>query len=318
MTSPEPHAQAPDWDVPVDYMQRTRAWYLALGYGNPYQWAHHVDSPFVSLRQPLSHSRVALVTTAAPYRPKHGEQGPGAPYNAAAKFYEVYSGTTRTDPDLRISHVAIDRAHTTATDMQSWFPIHALRRAVDVGRVGEIAESFYGLPTNRSRRHTLRTDAPEIARRCHAAGVDAVLLIANCPVCHQSCALAARAVEASGIPTVVLGAAKDIVEYCAVPRFVFSDFPLGNAAGIPHDVSSQDSTLELALRTLECAPAPRTTVINPLQWPGPRDWRLDYNNVERTDAAELARLRAENDEIKRVAQAVREKTPENDSRDQAY
>lgn len=306
MTGTGSLAFAEEWDQPVAYMQRTREWYQALGYGAPYRWAHYVDAPFTALRKPLADSRVALLTTAAPYDPARGEQGPGAPYNAAAKFYQVYEGSTRTDPDLRISHVAIDRAHTTATDMQSWFPIHAARRAVAAGRLGELAERFYGLPTNRSQRHTLEVDAPDVVRRCRDAGVDAVVLVANCPVCHQSCALAARALETAGIPTVVMGAAKDIVEHCAVPRLLFSDFPLGNAAGIPHDTAAQQSTFELALRTLESAPAARTTVTNPLRWPGPADWRLDYNNVARVDPRELARLRAENDEVKRVAQRVRD------------
>ena len=36
-------------DVPIPYMQRTRDYYLALGYGNPYRWAHHNDSPFTPL-----------------------------------------------------------------------------------------------------------------------------------------------------------------------------------------------------------------------------------------------------------------------------
>src|SRR5438445_4480281 len=40
-------------------------------------------------------------------------------------------------------------------------------------------------------------------------------------------------------------------------RFLFSDFPLGNSAGRPFDVESQASTLELALRVLESAPAAR-------------------------------------------------------------
>ena len=297
---------ADDWDRPVEYIQRTRDWYLALGYGNPYRWAHYVDSPFTELTKPLANSRIALVTTAAPYDPIKGDQGPGAPYNAGAKFYQVYQGSTATDPDLRISHVAIDRWHTAATDMQTWFPIHAARRAVGSGRIGELAENFYGVPTNRSQRHTLAHDSPDIVKRCHDAGIDAVVLIANCPVCHQTCSLTARELEESGIPTVLMGAAKDIVEHCGVPRFLFSDFPLGNAAGIPHDTSSQDLTFELALRTLESAPAPRTTVTNPLTWPGSRDWRLDYNNVNKLAPEELARLRAENDEIKRVAQAVRD------------
>jgi hypothetical protein len=47
---------------------------------------------------------------------------------------------------------------------------------------------------------------------------------------------------------------------------LFSDFPLGNSAGRPFDTASQDSTLALALRVLEFAPAPRTGVQNPLRW----------------------------------------------------
>jgi hypothetical protein len=76
--------------------------------------------------------------------------------------------------------------------------------------------------------------------------------------------LAARHLEENGIATIVMGCAKDIVEYCGVPRFLFSDFPLGNAAGRPNDPESQTFTLELALRVLESATAARTTVQSPL------------------------------------------------------
>src|SRR5258706_1267745 len=116
-------------------MQRTRDWYLALGYGNPYVWAHYDDVPFQPLKKPLAGCRVALVTTAAPYQPDKGDQGPGAPYNAGAKFTSVYSGDTRIDHDLRIAHVAIDRNHTSMEDSGTWFPLPALRRAAAAGRV---------------------------------------------------------------------------------------------------------------------------------------------------------------------------------------
>src|SRR2546430_6432817 len=80
-----------DDDVPIPYMQRTRDYYLALGYNNPYRWAHFAEVPFTPLTKPLAQARVALITTAAHYQPGVGDQGPGAPYNAAAKFYKVYS-----------------------------------------------------------------------------------------------------------------------------------------------------------------------------------------------------------------------------------
>ncbi len=117
--------------------------------------------------------------------------------------------------------------------------------------------------------------------------------------------LAARALEESGIATVVMGCAKDIVEYVGVPRLLFSDFPLGNAAGRPHDAQSQAATLDLALRVLEQAPAARTTVQSPLAWADSPDWKLDYCNIERLSADEITARRAEFDRAKVVAKTVR-------------
>jgi D-proline reductase (dithiol) PrdB len=293
-------------DQPIPYLSRIRDYYQTLGYGEPYHWAHYADVPFTPLRKPLAQSRVTIVTTAAPYQPDKGDQGPGAPYNAAAKFYEVYSLTTDRDPDLRISHVAIDRQHTTAEDQGSYFPLAALRRAIATGRVGALAPRFHGAPTNRSHRVTLETDCPELVMRAKADEADAAILVANCPICHQTVSLAARALEAVGIATVVMGCAKDIVEHVGVPRFLYSDFPLGNAAGKPHDKASQDETLALALTLLERAPVARTTVQNPLRWSDDPAWKLDYANIARLSAEEIARRRAAFDRQEQVAKAVRE------------
>jgi hypothetical protein len=135
--------------------------------------------------------------------------------------------------------------------------------------------------------------------------VEAVVLVPNCPVCHQTLSLVARYLEAAGILTVLLACAKDIVEHCGVPRAMFSDFPLGNAAGKPNDVASQAATLELAFRTLESAPAARTTVQSPLRWSASHAWKQDYSNVARVSPQEFARLRSENDRAKEAAKALR-------------
>lgn len=294
-----------DFDVPVPYMQRTRDYYLAIGYDEPYRWAHNIDAPFQPLMKPLAKSRLAIVTTAARFDPAKGDQGPGAAYNGSAKFYSVYDGDTSASHDLRISHIAYDRAHTSATDMGTWFPLPQLQRAATQGRIGSMAPRFFGAPTNRSHRVTVETDAPEILARCKADDVDAVVLVPNCPVCHQTTALIARHLEAGGISTVVVGCAKDIVEHAAVPRFLFSDFPLGNSAGKPHDAASQAYTFDLALKVLESAPAARTTVQSPLRWSDDASWKLDYNNVARMSADELARRRRDFDAQKEAARANR-------------
>lgn len=119
-------------------------------------------------------------------------------------------------------------------------------------------------------------------------------------MCHQTVGLVARHLEASGIPTVIMGAAKDIVEHCGVPRFVFSDFPLGNSAGKPFDVESQAETLDLALRMLESAPAPRTTVQSPQRWNEDASWKLDYHNLAKMTPEEIAGHRQEFDAVKAV------------------
>jgi hypothetical protein len=296
---------APDEDTPIPYMVRTREYYAAIGYTTPYRWAHYTDAPFQPLRKPLKHSRVAIITTAAPFDPAKGDQGPGAKYNGGAKFYSVYEGDSFTTHDLRISHIAYDRVHTSAEDSGTWFPLPQLQRALREGRIGEIAPRFFGAPTNRSHQVTLESDAPEILARCRNDQVDAAVLVPNCPVCHQTVSLIARHLEANGISTVVMGCAKDIVEHAAVPRFLFSDFPLGNSAGKPHDPTSQALTLELALRVLEAAPAPQTTVQSPLRWREDATWKRDYNNVVALSADELTRRRREFDAQKEVARHLR-------------
>lgn len=293
-------------DAPIPYLARIREYYQALGYGAPYEWAHFDNVPFHRLEMPLKQARVGLVTTAAPYQQDKGDQGPGAAYNVAAKFYTVYSRDTSHHHDLRISHLAIDRQHTTAEDPGTYFPLPALRRASVARRIAAVAPRFHGLPTNRSQRVTLDQDCPELVARCQSDRVDAVVLVANCPVCHQSASLAARALEAAGIATVVMGCARDIVEHVGVPRLLFSDFPLGNAAGRPKDPESQALTLELALQLLESAQAPRATVQSPLVWSEDPSWKLDYSNVARLSPEEIARRREEFDQGKVAAKTLRE------------
>jgi ADP-ribose pyrophosphatase YjhB (NUDIX family) len=292
-------------DEPIPYMARTRAYYQALGYAEPYRWAHFDDVPFAPLAKPLRDCRVGLVTTAALYDPARGDQGPRAPYNAAAKFHRAYAQSIEGSPDVRIAHVTYDRTHTTAEDRNCWFPLAQLKRAAAAGRIGEVSPRFYGAPTTRSQRSTIERDAPDILAFMQANKVDAAVLVPNCPVCHQTIALTARHLEAAGIPTVIMGCALDIVEHAGVPRFLFSDFPLGNAAGKPHDTASQAATLDFALHVLESATTPRTTVQSPQRWSDDPSWKRDFDNVESLTETDLARLRAEHERHLAIARINR-------------
>jgi hypothetical protein len=124
------------------------------------------------LRRGVDHDRCTLPRGA-------GRPGPGALYNARAKFYSVYSGDSAVDHDLRISHLAYDRTHTTAEDPNTWFPLAQLRRSAAAGRLAAVASRFHGMPTNRSQRVTIGRDCPEIVARCREDGADAAILVAN-------------------------------------------------------------------------------------------------------------------------------------------
>lgn len=114
--------------------------------------------------------------------------------------------------------------------------------------------------------------------------------------------LTARHLEANGIPTVVTGCARDIVEHAGVARFLFSDFPLGNSCGKPGDLETQRGLVAMALDLLEAARAPRTTVQSPYRWAEDPSWKDYFYRLDLT-AEQIAKAREEFDSQKAVLKA---------------
>lgn len=117
--------------------------------------------------------------------------------------------------------------------------------------------------------------------------------------------LISRHLEANGMPTVIIGSARDVVEHCAVARFLFVDFPLGNPCGKPWDGAMQKRIARQALRLFETAPGPLTTEQSPERW-GSDAWRHAYLAVTDANRAELAR----NGEVRRRQRQTRAPRPE--------
>ena len=97
--------------------------------------------------------------------------------------------------------------------------------------------------------------------------------------------------EANGIPTVIMGCARDIVEHVGVPRFYWSDFPLGHSAGKPHDEQSQLETVAGALSMIDTTHAPRTTQVSPQRWAADDAWKEDFMNIDSLSPAQRKALR---------------------------
>jgi D-proline reductase (dithiol) PrdB len=70
----------------------------------------------------------------------------------------------------------------------------------------------------------------------------------------------------------VFGCARDIVEHCGVPRFVFTDYPLGNPCGKPYDVDNQRVIVAIGLDLLQTATRP-VTVVAPFVWSADESWK---------------------------------------------
>lgn len=115
--------------------------------------------------------------------------------------------------------------------------------------------------------------------------------------------LVARHLEANGLPTVILGAARDIVTHCGVPRFAFTDFPLGNPCGRPFDRDMQAAIATAAVDLFETAAGPATTVTMPYRWSSDESWRDGYFKIREED---LETLRLAGEERRATRRHLRE------------
>ena len=108
--------------------------------------------------------KLTLITTAACVTSTGGDQGPGATYNANAKFFNVFTVPTTPIPDLRISHLSYDRDHCLADDPNTWLPINALLHAEEQAIIGALQMRLFAcLPTEASEQPLNKT-APRLLR----------------------------------------------------------------------------------------------------------------------------------------------------------
>ena len=149
----------------VSYIDKSRDYYLARGYENPYRWAKHENAPFAPLAKPLSQSRVALISTAALAEEDRS-------------LTEVYAAPTAPPPvGLYTDHRAWHKKATHTRDVESFLPIRRIEEFAIAGRIGSPSPRFYGVPTDYSQRRTVHEYAPGVLDLCRADAVDVALLV---------------------------------------------------------------------------------------------------------------------------------------------
>lgn len=156
---------------PVDYIERTRSQYEALGYP-PYGWVTNEDTPpFVPLSKPLSESRLGLIASGGIYR-----QGQIAfHFKDDISYREIDTRTPMSE--LRISHFAYDTTDAIS-DPNVVFPLQTLRDLCRVSRIGELARNAYTFMGGIYSARKVRTKlAPALAQRLVRDEVDVALLV---------------------------------------------------------------------------------------------------------------------------------------------
>ena len=160
-----------DRQPPVDYIERTREVYSALGYP-PYQWV--VNEPLAKLarpHRPQAEWRVALVASGGIYA-----VGQIAFHHRDDFSYREIPADTPLE-DLRTTHFAYDLTDARA-DPNVVFPLAVLRQLASEGEIGEVAPRAYtfmgGIYSARKVRDTL---APALADRLVEDAVDVALMV---------------------------------------------------------------------------------------------------------------------------------------------
>ncbi len=151
---------------PVEYMERSRAYYAAHGYDTPYVWAHFDEVPFTPLKKPLSDSTLTVITTAALYERKPTDARALASFNTANPPERLYA-----------NDLSWDKRATHMDDRNSYLPIDTLHDLVACGRIGALAARFHCAATDYSIRRTLEINAPQLLVRAREDAADIALMV---------------------------------------------------------------------------------------------------------------------------------------------
>ena len=156
---------------PIDYIERTRSQYDALGYP-PYRWVENIQQPpFVPLKKPLATSRVGLVCSGGIY------QAGQVAFHFKDDFSYRIIPADAPKSSLRVTHFAYD-LRDDREDVNVVYPAEQLRALAAAGVIEEFSTNTYtfmgGIYSARRVREQL---APALVEAFVRDEVDVVVLV---------------------------------------------------------------------------------------------------------------------------------------------
>lgn len=213
-----------------------------------YNFVNNTYAPFTPARRALPMLNLALISTAGAYI--DGTD----PFNTTvrdgdASFREIPIEVEAED--FRYASRGYDPT-AVRLDRNVQIPIDRLLEHEANGVIGSLNQVWWSLngfiPNARLVADSL---APKMIERLRRYEVQAALLIPASRLCHQTTALLARAIEAAGIPTIMIAVDRSIPDSVRPPRCGFYAGEFGAVAGKALWSEYQRRVVEESLRLIE-------------------------------------------------------------------
>lgn len=148
---------------------------------------------------------------------------------------------------------------TTAVkeDRNTQIPIDRLLEYEANGVIGKLNNVWWSLSSWIPNAVLVADElAPKIAERLVNYEVKAALLVPASRLCHQTLGIVARAIEAKGIPTMLISVDRTVTDKVRAPRTAYYDGEFGAVAGKPNWKQYQLRVLDESIRWIETLDQP--------------------------------------------------------------
>ena len=213
-----------------------------------YPFVENSHAPFTPARRAISMMNLALIVSAGAYIDGTDSFDTSAP-DGDFDVREIPSDISLSD--IRFAARGYE-PEFVQTDPNVQVPLARLFEFESNRIIGQLNSVFWsccGFIPDSGR--FVEQAVPQLLSRLHRYNVQAALLIPASRLCHQSMALAARAIEQTGVPTMTLAVDRDAIESARPPRAGFYNGRLGSVVGQPNWPEHQRRVLDEALRWIE-------------------------------------------------------------------
>lgn len=225
-----------------------------------YPFVTNVHAPFTSLKRALPLLNLGLISSAGAYI-DGTESFDLDSKDGDISFREIPIVVDAVD--FKYAAKGYD-PKAVSEDRNSQIPIDRLIEYRSSAVIGNLNDVWWSIsPWIPNARLVAEEMAPKIAERLHHYQVQAALLIPASRLCHQTLGIVARAIEASGIPTMTISVDPIATDRVRPPRTGYYRGEFGSVAGRPNWRQYQLRILDEALRWIETfdQPASRKLVV---------------------------------------------------------